>query len=343
MSTAKIIEFKPKEVRMADLDDGYTRIANELLEKIISFPFTLRQQNLLLSVARKTYGYNKKTDWIGNKQLSELTGYPETRCSTIKNELIKMNVLVTNGREVGINKNLVDWNADITRISKTFTKSVKKTFTKTVNHPLPKEVNTKDNTTKDNKDNTPISPKGEKSSAKNLAKELLAYYNQARNARCQDYSPFLKVLDKYNLDEIKLVIDWFDATGKAKAKPQNICRITYFDGYLSDAIKRQESLTTYQNVIDTFNEICGEKLGCVDEITPKRIEKIDAIVKVVSKRNSDFLQAIRSYFEILMETSSDLDICNPKTNWAMNFDNVMTVEKLDNTRSKYMKLQGGCQ
>lgn len=343
MSTAKIIEFKPKEVRMADLDDGYTRIANELLEKIISFPFTLRQQNLLLSVARKTYGYNKKTDWIGNKQLSELTGYPETRCSTIKNELIKMNVFVTNGREVGINKNLVDWNADITRISKTFTKSVKKTFTKTVNHPLPKEVNTKDNTTKDNKDNTPISPKGETVCAENLAKELLAYYNQSRNARCQDYSPFLKVLDKYNLDEIKLVIDWFDATGKAKAKPQNICRITYFDGYLSDAIKRQESLTTYQNVIDTFNEICGEKLGCVDEITPKRIEKIDSIVKVVSKRNSDFLQAIRSYFEILMETSSDLDICNPKTNWAMNFDNVMTVEKLDNTRSKYMKLQGGCQ
>lgn len=343
MSTAKIIEFKPKEVRMADLDDGYTRIANELLEKIISFPFTLRQQNLLLSVARKTYGYNKKTDWIGNKQLSELTGYPETRCSTIKNELIKMNVLVTNGREVGINKNLVDWNADITRISKTFTKSVKKTFTKTVNHPLPKEVNTKDNTTKDNKDNTPISPKGETVCAENLAKELLAYYNQSRNARCQDYSPFLKVLDKYNLDEIKLVIDWFDATGKAKAKPQNICRITYFDGYLSDAIKRQESLITYQNVIDTFNEICGEKLGCVDEITPKRIEKIDSIVKVVSKRNSDFLQAIRSYFEILMETSSDLDICNPKTNWAMNFDNVMTVEKLDNTRSKYMKLQGGCQ
>ena len=194
-----------------------------------------------------------------------------------------------------------------------------------------------------NKNNTPISPKGEKSSAENLAKELLAYYNQSRNARCQDYSPFLKVLDKYNLDEIKLVIDWFDAMGKAKAKPQNICRITYFDGYLSDAIKRQESLQTYQNVIDTFNEICGEKLGCVDEITPKRIEKIDSIVKVVSKRNSDFLQAIRSYFEILMETSSDLDICNPKTNWAMNFDNVMTVEKLDNTRSKYMKLQGGCQ
>ena len=153
MSTAEVIEFKPREGRMANLDDGYTRIANDLLEKIISFPFTLRQQNLLLAIARKTYGYNKKIDWIGNKQLSELTGYPETRCSTIKNELIKMNVLVTKGREVGINKNLNEWKSDITQTSKTFTKSVKKTFTKTVNHSLPKEVNTKDNTTKDNKDN----------------------------------------------------------------------------------------------------------------------------------------------------------------------------------------------
>lgn len=153
MSTAEVIEFKPREGRMANLDYGYTRLANDLLEKIISFPFTLRQQNLLLSVARKTYGYNKKIDWIGNKQLSELTGYPETRCSTIKTELIKMNVLVTKGREVGINKNLGEWKSDITQTSKTFTKSVKKTFTKTVNHSLPKEVNTKDNTTKDNKDN----------------------------------------------------------------------------------------------------------------------------------------------------------------------------------------------
>lgn len=153
MSTAEVIEFKPREGRVANLDDGYTRIANDLLEKIISFPFTLRQQNLLLAIARKTYGYNKKIDWIGNKQLSELTRYPETRCSTTKNELIKMNVLVTKGREVGINKNLNEWKSDITQTSKTFTKSVKKTFTKTVNRSLPKEVNTKDNTTKDNKDN----------------------------------------------------------------------------------------------------------------------------------------------------------------------------------------------
>lgn len=335
MSTAKVIEFKPREGRVANLDDGYTRISNDLLEKIISFPFTLRQQNLLLSIARKTYGYNKKIDWIGNKQLSELTGYPETRCSTIKNELIKMNVLVTKGREVGINKNLGEWKSNITQTSKTFTKSVKKTFTKTVNHSLPKEVNTKDNTTKDNKKNTPISPKGE-----NLAQELLNYYNQSRNARCQDFSPFIKALNKYSLDEIKLVIDWFDATGKAKAKPQSICRMTRFDGYLSDAITWHGSQKNYKAVIELFNDICGEKLGFVDEITPKRIEKIDNIIKAVSKKNSDVLAAIGMYFKILMDISTDLDICNPRTNWTMNFDNIMTVEKLDNTRSKFMKLQG---
>ena len=335
MSTAEVIEFKPREGRVANLDDGYTRIANDLLEKIISFPFTLRQQNLLLAIARKTYGYNKKIDWIGNKQLSELTRYPETRCSTTKNELIKMNVLVTKGREVGINKNLNEWESDITQTSKTFTKSVKKTFTKTVNHSLPKEVNTKDNTTKDNKDNTPISPEGE-----NLAQELLNYYNQSRNARCQDFSPFIKALNKYSLDEIKLVIDWFEAKGKAKAKPQNICRMTRFDGYLSDAITWHGSQKKHQAVIKLFNDICGEKLGFVDEITPKRIEKIDNIIKVVSKKNSDVLAAIGMYFEILMDISTDLDICNPRTNWTMNFDNIMTVEKLDNTRSKFMKLQG---
>ncbi|WP_374993057.1 replication protein, partial [Burkholderia multivorans] len=44
------------------IEDGYTRIANELYEAILGFGFTQRQLLVLLTVLRKTYGYGKKED-----------------------------------------------------------------------------------------------------------------------------------------------------------------------------------------------------------------------------------------------------------------------------------------
>lgn len=38
-----------------------------------------------------------------------MTGMPRTRCSTTKTELIDMNVLATEGRKFGINKNIHEW------------------------------------------------------------------------------------------------------------------------------------------------------------------------------------------------------------------------------------------
>ncbi|RKS87302.1 phage replication protein O [Orbus hercynius] len=347
MSVAEVIKFQPKEVRMADLDDGYTRIANELLEKIISSQLTSRQLNVLLAIARKTYGYNKKTDWIGNKQLSALTGYAETRCSTIKNELINMRIVISNGRACGINKNLTEWNINVTHLGKTFTKTSKKTFTKTVNSSLPKEVNTKDNITKE-KRNTPISPKGGKVSdeileLENQAKSLIEYYNTTRTAHCKNHDPFLKALKKYSFDDVRMVIDWFAETGKQNAKPENICRMTRFDGYLSDAIKFKQSQKTYTQILDKFNLICGEKLGRVDDLTVDRIHKIDKLIIELTKKTDRPLDAIEAYFETLIEISTDLDIKNPATNWEMTFDYVLSVTCLVKTREKYNRINGGQQ
>ena len=78
------------ERRVADTDDGYTRIANELLEAVVSNDLTARQIKVVLAVIRKTYGFGKKTDWISGEQLSNLTGLSRPRCSTTKNELINM-------------------------------------------------------------------------------------------------------------------------------------------------------------------------------------------------------------------------------------------------------------
>lgn len=59
-----------QERRVADIDDGYTRFANELLEAIASADLTARQLKVMLAYVRKTYGFNKKTDRIPSALLT---------------------------------------------------------------------------------------------------------------------------------------------------------------------------------------------------------------------------------------------------------------------------------
>ncbi|TKB53286.1 replication protein [Ferrimonas aestuarii] len=156
--SAQLLEFpspSPKdEVKtVADCDNGYTRIANELLSAMAMADLTQRQFKVLLAVVRKTYGFNKPMDWCGNKQLAEATGLPETRCSTIKNELVQRDILIQKGRSIGPNPVITDWKkSEVTCSGKTFTKRGKETLPDLVKELLPKEVNTKDTYSKDKKD-----------------------------------------------------------------------------------------------------------------------------------------------------------------------------------------------
>lgn len=75
------------------LENGYTRIANELLEATAKFPFNGSQLRMILFLWRKTYGYQKKADHLSLSQWIEGTGLnPRTITREIKN-LQKMNVL----------------------------------------------------------------------------------------------------------------------------------------------------------------------------------------------------------------------------------------------------------
>ncbi|MDC9623961.1 replication protein [Xenorhabdus sp. XENO-7] len=141
---------------VADLDNGYTRIANEILDEIMLAGLTKHQLLIVIAVWRKTYGFNKKIDWIGNDQLEKMTRLDSTKCSTAKNQLIRMKILIQEGRKVGMNKDISEWILNIDRNSKSFTETVKKSFTETVKRSLPKQSNTKDNNTKDKKDNKNI-------------------------------------------------------------------------------------------------------------------------------------------------------------------------------------------
>lgn len=92
-----------------ELEEGYTRISNELLESILTAGLTQHQLLVVMAIIRKTYGYNKKIDWVSNWQISELTGLLPHKCSTAKGALLRRKILVSSGRFVGINQCLSEW------------------------------------------------------------------------------------------------------------------------------------------------------------------------------------------------------------------------------------------
>lgn len=146
-------ELRAVEQRVADTDDGYTRLANELYEELIGANLTRNQAKVAHAVCRKTYGFNKKMDRIADSQISQLTRLPRQKVNKAKNELIQMGVLVREGMLIGPNKNLAEWQIpECHQDGVTVTKTVTKSVTKTVTGLSPKQGHTKDTITKDKKD-----------------------------------------------------------------------------------------------------------------------------------------------------------------------------------------------
>ncbi|EBX2366495.1 replication protein [Salmonella enterica] len=171
-NTAEVINFPVpdvahKEPRVADLDDGFTRIANEILEAVMHAGLSQYQLLVFMAVMRKTYGFNKKSDWVSNEQLSELTGILPHKCSSAKSALVKRGILTQTGRVIGINKTVSEWSSLPVKGTEkkpylekvNLPESGKKSLPESGNGYYPNQVNTKDTITKDSKDNSNKPPK----------------------------------------------------------------------------------------------------------------------------------------------------------------------------------------
>lgn len=74
----------------AQLENGYTRIANEIMDNLVNTPLLGAEFQVLLFIIRKTYGYNKKQDRISFTQFEKHTGISrQTINKTIKNLVAK--------------------------------------------------------------------------------------------------------------------------------------------------------------------------------------------------------------------------------------------------------------
>lgn len=100
----------------AQLENGFTRIANELMDVIAQTKFNGSQFRILMAVVRATYGYNRKSADLSVSFLAKATGLPDRHVRKEVNLLLQAKVLIeykeptkTSSRELGLNKNYGEW------------------------------------------------------------------------------------------------------------------------------------------------------------------------------------------------------------------------------------------
>lgn len=91
-------------------ENGYTAIANEILEQILWVKdLTITELKVLLYVLRKTYGYQKKEDQISLSQFQKgVLANRSLVCKTIK-KLVSKRILLKQESVYKFNKNWEEW------------------------------------------------------------------------------------------------------------------------------------------------------------------------------------------------------------------------------------------
>ena len=103
------------------LENGFTMIADELLEALIAARLSGQEHRVVWAVIRKTYGFGKKMDRISMGQFEKMTRIPNKRCHRTMKKLIEKNVIVKGGSfkepTYGLQKNYLLWSLDDTPLT----------------------------------------------------------------------------------------------------------------------------------------------------------------------------------------------------------------------------------
>jgi len=218
------------------LENGHTRIANEILEALIRINLSGQEMSAALYVIRKTYGYGKKEDYIALSQFQEALNISKTRASQVINSLQLKKILTVKENINGLtkkyifNKYLKEW--DIPS-RKTLTVKEKRNDRSSISkEPLRKTLTTKETLTKDN-------------TTKEIITGAIEYLNlkTEKNFKSSSKATRDKIIARINegftLDDFKKVIDnkvaqWkHDPKMNAYLRPETLFS-PKFESYLNE-------------------------------------------------------------------------------------------------------------
>jgi phage replication O-like protein O len=150
-----------KTVANPQKTNGYTAIANEIIEAVTKVQFNSTQIRIILVVWRYTYGFNRKQHEISETFIVKATNISKRYISSELNKLIDMKVITlirpstyTKPKVIAFNKNYEEWKTNRTTVQQVnntstveqpFNTTVEQSFHSTVEQLFHQERKIKDN------------------------------------------------------------------------------------------------------------------------------------------------------------------------------------------------------
>jgi len=136
-------------MQKAQLENGYTKIANQIIEKLCTINLSSYETRVLMCIIRKTYGFNKKEDWIANSQIVKYTQIRKAHISRAIKKLKNRRIVTQTGKKIKVNTKTSSWlpnGVTIKKLPKQVTQLPNEVtpVTQTGNKKLPNEGDTKE-------------------------------------------------------------------------------------------------------------------------------------------------------------------------------------------------------
>jgi phage replication O-like protein O len=113
MSPAAIHQIADHQHRSPQLENGFLRLSNELNQAICRAHLSGNEFAVLMALAAKTYGYQKKTDDVSASQLGEYCDLARNHVTEVLNSLAARNIITKRigkfGCILGIQKDYSQW------------------------------------------------------------------------------------------------------------------------------------------------------------------------------------------------------------------------------------------
>jgi len=93
-------------------ENGYTRIANEILERLVLPGINGSEYRVLFFILRKTYGFHKTKDRISITQFEQNLSMKRAQAVRTVKSLVEKKIIIKDGGVYQFNKNWEEWGVD---------------------------------------------------------------------------------------------------------------------------------------------------------------------------------------------------------------------------------------
>lgn len=235
-------------------ENGFTPIAHDIIEAFYRCKLLEYERVIMLCIWRKTYGWNKKEDWIANSQFHEETGIPKPHITRTLKSLREKHIVTKDDKKVTINKNYWMWKVEwrVTSPGNRVTSPGNKKLPHQVPTKEKKETITKD-TRRDvkllNMKNTKFTQLGTEviKAFESVDPKNKKYYNNITQREASDF-----LIEEYGLEEVKNRIAVLSKTNRMQYFPSitTPCQLRDKWVQLGNAVQRakQKEITSKSKV-----------------------------------------------------------------------------------------------